>query len=864
MIRSLVSLCLIFLLPTLLVGQGRHRDKSLGKIEAVGKQDWKGAEVFFFSRPYTGSFVVGEPDLVRVIAGGKGRFQAKLLRGRLYDAWAILKKKEGRYLVTNTASKIVAGKLVQLKASKVEQMELRLRLLGQKRWPDRGPFSIQVLAHNKQAMSVDVAFDEKGEALLPPLPKGSASVLITAANGQRLLSKTVQLHSSARKGIHNQIKSYRKQYAKARKKREEDARRKAEEEAGKSVKKEENASKVKTTKATRKSEHRDKENVREEDADELDSREATLNPGDIVPQVTIQEGQAKGKKKKPVTIPQERLPEYFEGDIPGPDVELLVLPRTFKARFLLQDEAERPLAGIEVRHEIGDGRLGRMPLLGKTDEKGRIDLVVPQPDSGDGIPTAKPNLNFLFSGADWGRAQGGWTSYLRGQKKPMTNEEVVARESQIRKVVLSSGFSIKGHVFWRKNEPAVGFPVVVSMPAMISYGPGSFGTSAHRTFIIHTDRKGEFSVPGWHQRLYGGNLGLWVEGKNLVKQFSLDMEIPDSLIRPFPALNLWGQSEELELDAVYLSQMRVAQVEVRTGKGEQASFAAVAASLSQTMDWNRLDQDPANFRVADRRGRAVILVPGSQRNLFVRLEGEGYFFGGMQIPEGKISMPLKVFPRLQPFSKITGRVVDEKGKPIANADLSVRSSSMNGVGADVNMIYSLNWRLLRGKSDPQGYFALEFIPHPNISFGVGVRARVESQYYDAPEMIQVGTQSQSGLEIELPVDLELAKKEAREKAEASTKKAVKKAGNAVRDAVGGAGAGIENSLQGLLKRAKALAKKRKVEEAARKAKKKTPEKSQKLQGAGEKSGKKKTSVARKGKTEKQAKPAAPKVLDKRH
>ena len=823
MIRPLFSLSIALLLQPLLPGQavGLGRGSCLGKIESEKKQDWKGAEVFFFSRPYTGCFEAGEPDIVNVRAGDNGRFQAKLLRGRVYDVWAIKRIKEGRYYSTNIAKSIVAGKLVELKAGTKEQMEVRLRLAGQMRWPDRGPFRLQALCRNKQGLVFDLAFDEKGEARLPPVPGQSVTVLVSAADGQRLLSKTVNVSASSRKGGPERLEKYREKYAKDKAKRVEEARKKALEEAKKAKPgadpkpgtdpKAEAGGKVGATgKAAKKEKAAKVAGESDEEAEAEVVEEVSTEDGEVDVAQVAQKKEAGQKAKKPVPLPEDPFPEYLEGPIPGEDVELLVLPRVFKARFLVQDASDGPLANVEVRHEYADGRLGRFPVLGKTDEKGRIDLIVPQPFSGYGIPRGKPTFNFLFSGPESARTQDGWSSYQRGNKKPMTNEEVVAGVSEIRKVGLSNGFSIKGHVYWRKGEPAKNFPVVVGMPALVSYGPNSYGTSSRRSFLIYTDDHGGFVVPGWHQNLYGGTLGLWVDGKELVKRFGLDMDVPDSLIQPFPVLNLWGQSGEMDLGSIYLSAMRVAQVEVRTGKGEQASFAEVAASLSQSMNWGSIDQDPAFFRVADRRGRALILVPDSQRNLFVRLEGHGYFFGGMQIPEGEIDIPLKVLPQLRPFSKVTGRIVDEKGKPIAGADLSIRSSTMMGGGPDVNMIYNINWRLLRGKSDQEGYFALEFIPHPNIQFGVGVRASVEGKSYSAPDMIQIGNQPRSGLVIELPVNLTVARKEAKEQAEKRTKATVQEAGNAVKSAVGDASAGIGNAFQGFLDRAKALAARKKA------------------------------------------------------
>jgi hypothetical protein len=890
MTRRLFSLLLVLCLQPMVMGQavGLGRGATLGKIEAAEKQDWKGAEVFFFSRPYTGCFEAGKPDMVRVLAGDKGRFQGKLIRGRVYDVWAIKKVKEGRYLSTNIAKSIVAGKLVELKANTREQMELRLRLLGQKRWPDRGPFSLQVTCRNQQGLLLDLAFDENGEAQLPAVPGSSVTVVVSAANGQRLISKKVSVNASTRKGIKGRLESFRKSHAAAKKKAVADAKKKVLEEAKKAeAAKKLEASQAKggnsatkdgkkgkdpagsakdkeTKKETKKEIKKDAAEVAKpirgvetlEVADDEVIEDAVEDVVDIEQNPAAQKKKKKKAKKKQPPIPKEPFPEFLEGEIPGGDVELLVLPRAFKARFLVRDESESPMANVEVRHEYGDSRLGRYPTLGKTDEKGRVDLVVPQPYTGHGMSRAKPTMNFLFSGSEAARTQDGWTGYKRGTKEPMTNEEVIAGESEIRKVDLSTGFSVKGKVLWKKDEPAKNFPVAVGMPALVSYGPNSWGTSSHRSFLVYTDDQGDFLIPGWHQNLYGGTVSLWVDGKALAKRFSLDMEIPDSLIQPFPALNLWGQSGEVDMGSIYLSAMRVAQVEVRTGKGEQASFAEVAASLSQSMNWGNLDQDPAFFRVADRRGRAVILVPDSQRNLFVRLKGHGYFFGGMQIPEGEITMPLKVLPQLRPFSKVTGRVVDEKGKPISNANLSIRSSTMMGGGADVNMIYNLNWRLLRGKSDKQGYFALEFIPHPNLQFGVGVSARVEGQSYNASEMIQIGNEPKSGIEIEMPVNLAVAKKEAKKRAGRNAKTAVKDAGKAVKTAVEDAGAGIGSAFQGFLDRAKALADKKKATKA--KAKK---SKAGKPEAAAKKDGKEKTGGVKKGKTETPEKDATSVISD---
>ncbi|MEZ5990331.1 MAG: carboxypeptidase-like regulatory domain-containing protein [Planctomycetota bacterium] len=763
-----------FLLLTLPPAQGVDlRERTFGRIEAQEEQDWAGARVEFFARPLGKPDEISAPERVGVQADAEGRFEARLVPGLLYDAWAVKKVGEGRYLVTAIAKDVVAGEPLSLTALKEPNLEVELELKGQQRWPGRGPFRVEVRASNPQTWIVELEPKQEGRWSLPLLPGTRATVQVETEDGQVLLTHSLDLVAQKREEKRKAMAGWTETY-----------KRSLELEAKKQAEKADKADKA------------DKEEQTEK-GDEADEDQDGDGDGDA---------EKKKKAKKKVVVPQAPFPEYLEDELPPVEVDWLVLPRSFRCRFKIQAGEDKPLAGIEVRQAVRSGKHHDMPpVLARSDDKGMVEVVVPQVYQGYGIPKTSPQMQFLFSGDGYATISEGWFSYQRGEKKPLSDEELVAGVSEPRDVEMVSGFAVKGRVLWDEGKPAKGIGVEVALPQVMIYGPNSYGTSGTITLSLRTDDEGRFKVPGICQYSYNLGIRIWVDGARVRQQLNLPEPVPDAPIEPYGQLQLWGRSDDLELPDFNLAGLRIVCVEVRRADGQVGSNSQVLALANANVDFWNLERSRGSHVVADRRGVAWLLLHPRMCNLFVRSGKDGYFFGGMEIPEGDSGLPLLVRPRLQSFSTVRGRVVDEKGQGVPKASIRVGSTWIMNGNPTTNMIYSMNYRLLSGTTDAQGWFEVPFIPDSNVRFTLRVNGKVGGKNVNSDDQLTVSDSEIRDAVIELPgvlTEEELAKAKAGDKGAGA-----KKAGS---DPVGS----IVDGAMGLLQKLKERAAAQQAEKAA--------------------------------------------------
>lgn len=144
------------------------------------------AQVWLVSRPLSWSEAVGQPDVVRATTGKDGKFEARVLPGRIYSAWAVWRT-ANQDRVTLPIEGVLAGQTVTLQESRLP-IGRRLRIKGLERWRDRGPlrFRLRPLIRTMWTTPLRAGGDT---LVLPPVPmteeaRGDLEVL--AADGSIL------------------------------------------------------------------------------------------------------------------------------------------------------------------------------------------------------------------------------------------------------------------------------------------------------------------------------------------------------------------------------------------------------------------------------------------------------------------------------------------------------------------------------------------------------------------------------------------------------------------------------------------------------------------------------------------------------
>jgi hypothetical protein len=127
-----------------------------------------GAEVVLGSR-LVGTAGLSGQDVVRATTDANGRFQARLLEGRFYSAWAGWVAGD-RTHVTAVAEAVSGGQVVRLEESAVERRATKLALSGLEPFAAHGPLRLQVHALTDNRLLLGLPAPHDGFIELPPLP----------------------------------------------------------------------------------------------------------------------------------------------------------------------------------------------------------------------------------------------------------------------------------------------------------------------------------------------------------------------------------------------------------------------------------------------------------------------------------------------------------------------------------------------------------------------------------------------------------------------------------------------------------------------------------------------------------------------
>ncbi|MAE76626.1 MAG: hypothetical protein CMJ85_07155 [Planctomycetes bacterium] len=124
------SLALILCVSTSVAAQ--QRDRLLGSVNGTAGEPWVGAQVVLHSPANSLTLAAQVPDTARATTGNRGRFRAKLIRGRTYSAWAMLPGDKKR--VTAVVHELVAGRVARLVEVKDAPDRLELQVSGLDAW----------------------------------------------------------------------------------------------------------------------------------------------------------------------------------------------------------------------------------------------------------------------------------------------------------------------------------------------------------------------------------------------------------------------------------------------------------------------------------------------------------------------------------------------------------------------------------------------------------------------------------------------------------------------------------------------------------------------------------------------------------
>jgi len=133
----LAAVCCFAALAT---SQDDGRARLRGTVIARNGSAWSGARVFLHGRELAGFDAIGSADYIEVRSDQRGRFVARILTDRTYDAWAAAGSGPDSYRVSHPVARVTAGRPVRLVEQDVLYSRVRLRIAGEL----RGPLSMKI------------------------------------------------------------------------------------------------------------------------------------------------------------------------------------------------------------------------------------------------------------------------------------------------------------------------------------------------------------------------------------------------------------------------------------------------------------------------------------------------------------------------------------------------------------------------------------------------------------------------------------------------------------------------------------------------------------------------------------------------
>ena len=379
------------------------------------------------------------------------------------------------------------------------------------------------------------------------------------------------------------------------------------------------------------------------------------------------------------------------------------------------DEAGAPVAGARVRYEISAGStttagytvsLPRRRIwleLGETDDQGRLLARI---SSRYDPFVSKRSSTMLFLAEKRGRRlshSGFWQGpYHDGRKVEMEG----CRELRFTLP------SVEPRTVRLRGGPERGLaqqPALLRMGVRVLNADGKGWVSQELLFAVRADEDGRIEVP----QLTGevDEVDLLLAGGGARERLA-----PESLLRRTPqrAVSLHSVSDlDKQPTEFDLGGLCVLDLQLLDATGGPANDFEMLF-LSCKPDRRALCDDWTTRAATDSAGRVSVLLQ----------PGKWFVFGRNERDMVQLSLTIERDEqrelRTQPMPAMRGRVVDEEGKPVADASLSVYSSSAGG-NRDTPALNAiagrLNWSWIGSvRSDADGSFFCAFLDLPHRSY----------------------------------------------------------------------------------------------------------------------------------------------------
>ena len=303
-------------------------------------------------------------------------------------------------------------------------------------------------------------------------------------------------------------------------------------------------------------------------------------------------------------------------------------------------------------------------------------------------------------------------------------------------IVMMKGSRLSGRLWISKGRPAKDLSVRLDMsmplgPEVISEG---------QPLKVKTDSQGRFSFESCN-RGFAYRLSCYIQPTSV----PLARVGPDYPLQGLVLLaqDISGFGKDTVLDDIYLDQMSFLRVEVRDANGRPV-FAPMLHVVDAKSAFGEKGSIPDSLvYVGSGRGRLSILWPEAvDRSLLVAISPRSEGF--LAIPKALPKEPLAI--TLQPSTWIRGTVVDDEGKPLAGARISISVSPQSGDPPRFD--YPSSGSPL--KADAEGRFAVEVCTHRKYTImagrpGLGAMYRVASM-----KDVDVDAKPIEDLEITIP------------------------------------------------------------------------------------------------------------------
>ena len=138
-----------------------------GRVLTSDGKPWSSAEVTLHSRSVPGLAWVGELDQVHVATDERGKFRARILKGRSYVVWAV-SEANGRYRTTGAIARVGSGQTLTLRERKSVLACVTVRLASPRAPVDGPPFRCIVTSEPDATLTFEPAV--RADPARPSMP----------------------------------------------------------------------------------------------------------------------------------------------------------------------------------------------------------------------------------------------------------------------------------------------------------------------------------------------------------------------------------------------------------------------------------------------------------------------------------------------------------------------------------------------------------------------------------------------------------------------------------------------------------------------------------------------------------------------